>query len=170
MANPRVTAGLMKASLLPHATAVNTPAITANAQPLVITIQPAPSAFERFNKTFATTPSPSNIKTSVPMNSPKHFTNIRNSPLLIQRVELAHPIERARYRPLPKVVHLIPFSVFQVWRPGAVGRPVCAQIIQVFEISDGQTSRISCTESGGRILRCGAYHRPVENIRLELHQ
>jgi len=45
-----------------EAIAVNTPAMTAKAQPLAITIQPAPSAFERLSKTFATTPSPSNIE------------------------------------------------------------------------------------------------------------
>ena len=35
-------------------------------QPLVITIQPAPSAFERLSKTPLTTPSPSKNSTSVP--------------------------------------------------------------------------------------------------------
>src|SRR5215472_6352381 len=55
-----------------------TPAMTANAQPLAITIQPAPSAFERLSKTFATTPSPNKINTSVPMNSPKHFPTCKD--------------------------------------------------------------------------------------------
>jgi len=55
---------------LPQATAVNMPAITANAQPAVITIHPEFSALERFNKTPATTPSPSSTNTSVPRNSP----------------------------------------------------------------------------------------------------
>ncbi len=35
-----------------------------------MTIQPAPSAFDRFSKTLATTPSPNRIKTIVPMSSP----------------------------------------------------------------------------------------------------
>jgi hypothetical protein len=71
-----VTAGFRCASLLPQAIAVNTPAITANAQPLAITIQPAPSAFDRLSKTFATTPLPSSMSMSVPMNSPKHFVSM----------------------------------------------------------------------------------------------
>src|SRR5262249_45127195 len=75
-AKPIVTAGFRCASLLPKAIAVNTPAMTAKAQPLAITIQPAPSAFERLSNTFATTPSPRNMSTSVPMNSPKHFASI----------------------------------------------------------------------------------------------
>src|SRR2546430_4492928 len=72
MANPRVTAGFRCASLLPHAIAVNTPAITATAHPVEITIHPLPSAFERFSSTAATTPSPSKIKIIVPRNSPSH--------------------------------------------------------------------------------------------------
>src|SRR4051794_38471154 len=71
-AKPSVTAGLRYASLLPHAIAVNTPAITAKAQPAVITIQPEPSAFDRFSTTLATTPSPSRINTRVPINSPRN--------------------------------------------------------------------------------------------------
>src|SRR5580692_11403434 len=63
---PIVPAGLRCASLLPQAIAVNTPAITA------ITIQPAPSAFDRLRNTFATTPLPNSINMSVPMNSPTH--------------------------------------------------------------------------------------------------
>jgi hypothetical protein len=47
------------------------PAITANAQPVVMTSQPPPSALERFKRTPATTPFPSRISTNVPMNSPK---------------------------------------------------------------------------------------------------
>src|SRR5256884_10008681 len=65
-----VTAGFRWASLLPQAMAVNTPAITANAQPAVITIHPPPSAFDRLSSTAATTPSPSSIRIIVPKNSP----------------------------------------------------------------------------------------------------
>src|SRR5215469_1854871 len=52
--------------------AVNTPAITANAHPAVITIQPPLSAFDRLSSTAATTPSPNKIKIIVPRNSPSH--------------------------------------------------------------------------------------------------
>jgi len=67
--------------LLPQAIAANTPAITANAQPVVITIQPEPSAFERFKTTPATTPSPNKINTKVPINSPKNGEIITTFPL-----------------------------------------------------------------------------------------
>src|SRR6516162_6415189 len=115
MANPRVTAGLMKASRLPQAIAVNTPAITANAHPLVITIQPAPSAFERFSRTLATTPSPSRIKTSVPMNSPKHFASIDGSLVEFRDLfrGLDYPIKRLAYRSLPQRVQFIALSILQ---------------------------------------------------------
>src|SRR5215469_11008466 len=71
-AKPSVTAGFKCASLLPQAMAVNTPAITANAHPAVITIQPPLSAFDRLSSTAATTPSPNKIKIIVPRNSPSH--------------------------------------------------------------------------------------------------
>src|SRR5262245_39601867 len=74
----------MCASLLPQAIAVNTPAMTARAQPVVITIQPAFSAFDRLSSTPATTPSPSKIKTSVHINSPKKGEVIRVSPRNLQ--------------------------------------------------------------------------------------
>src|ERR1043166_4764632 len=64
-----VTAGFRCAALLPQAIAVKTPAITANAQPAVITIHPLPSAFDRFSTTPATTPSPSKTSIMVPRNS-----------------------------------------------------------------------------------------------------
>src|ERR1700688_4768511 len=60
----------MWASLLPHAIATKTADITANAQPLVMTIHPEPCALECLSKTLATQPFPSKIKTRVPMNSP----------------------------------------------------------------------------------------------------
>src|SRR5215469_16721408 len=69
----------MSASLLPHTITVKTPAITASAQPVAMTIQPAFSAFDLLSSTLATTPSPSRIKTSVPMNSPKKGEIIRVS-------------------------------------------------------------------------------------------
>src|SRR5258708_6084829 len=76
-AEPSVTAGFKWASLLPQAMEVKTPAITANAQPVVITIQPEPSDFDRFSRTPATTPSPSSTKTNVPINSPKNFAPMK---------------------------------------------------------------------------------------------
>src|ERR1051325_6892306 len=71
MANPSVTAGFRKASLLPHAIEANTPAITASPHPVVITIQPDASPFDRFRSTQATTPLPRRIRINVPTNSPK---------------------------------------------------------------------------------------------------
>src|SRR5215469_11835917 len=55
--------------------------MTAKAHPAVITIHPEPSAFERLSSTPATTPSPSRIRTRVPMNSPKNGEVILVSPL-----------------------------------------------------------------------------------------
>ena len=72
MARPRVTAGLIWASELPQAMAVKTAAITAKANPVVMTIQPEPYAFDFLRSTPATTPLPSNTRTSVPINSPKN--------------------------------------------------------------------------------------------------
>src|SRR6267378_6084929 len=126
-AKPIVTAGFRCASPLPQAIAVNTPAITANAQPLVITIQPAPSAFERLSKTFATTPSPSNTRMSVPMNSPKHFPNISSLLPGETLLSLVNPVERFAHRSLPKFVHLLAFSICQIRLPGVVDGPVCPE-------------------------------------------
>src|SRR5689334_10961434 len=69
-AKPTVTAGFRCAAVLPQAIAVKTPAMTANAQPAVIAIQPAPPALDLFRTTPATTPFPSRIKIQVPKNSP----------------------------------------------------------------------------------------------------
>src|SRR5919197_4427867 len=69
-ANPSVTAGFRCAALDPQAIAVNTPAMTANAQPAVITIQPLPSALVPLSSAPATTPLPSKMSTIVPRNSP----------------------------------------------------------------------------------------------------
>src|ERR1700740_2665430 len=126
-AKPMVTAGFRCASLLPQAIAVNTPAITANAQPLAITIQPAPSAFDRLSNTFATTPLPSSISMSVPMNSPKHLASMRQLPFYLNP-DSGHPIERFGHRPLPKAVHLVALSICEVRLPGAINQPVRAQI------------------------------------------
>src|ERR1035441_7582899 len=68
IAAPRVTAGFRWPSP-PQAIAVNTPAITATAHPVEITIHPAPSALDFLSRTLATTPLPRRINTMVPMNS-----------------------------------------------------------------------------------------------------
>src|SRR6516165_11690954 len=152
MANPRVTAGLMKASLLPQAIAVNTPAITANAQPLVITIQPAPSAFERFSKTFATTPSPNKTSMSVPTNSPKHFASIEKLLFGFGFVESRRPIKRPTHRTLPEAVQLIALSPVQVWFPHAVNFPVFTEVFEISEVASNETRSIGRAQCGGCIL------------------
>ena len=78
MAKASVIAGLMCASLLPKRIAVKMPQSTANAQPAVMTIQPAFSALLFFSSTPATTPSPSRISIIVPMNSPSIAECIRS--------------------------------------------------------------------------------------------
>src|SRR5262250_1255726 len=103
MANPRVTAGLMKASLLPQAMAANTPPTTAKAQPAVITIQPPPSAFDRFKSTHATTPSPSKISTRVPINSPRIGDDIIVFPLFFETPALALRLATHAARPNDRV-------------------------------------------------------------------
>jgi hypothetical protein len=55
----------------------NRPYITAKAHPAVITIQPEFSALDFLSETPATTPSPSNTSTAVPMNSPNQGESIR---------------------------------------------------------------------------------------------
>src|SRR5277367_1720142 len=72
-----VMAGLRCASWLPQRTAVKIPQTTAKPQPVAMTIHPLFSAFERFRSTPATTPLPSRMSTSVPMNSPKNCDLIR---------------------------------------------------------------------------------------------
>ena len=51
---------------------VKMPVITAKAQPVVMTIQPAPSALLPLSRTLATTPLPIRMRIRVPMNSPKN--------------------------------------------------------------------------------------------------
>src|SRR5690242_14357736 len=104
-ANPRVTAGFKYASLLPQAIETKTPTITASAHPVVITIHPLPSAFERLRSTPATTPSPSSTRNNVPRNSPTNGDVIQESPsdgrCLSEsppKRSLLHPIQRTGYR------------------------------------------------------------------------
>ena len=70
IAAPSVTAGFRWPSL-PKAMAVNTPAITAIAHPVLMTIHPEPSPLDFRSRTLATTPFPMRISTMVPMNSPQ---------------------------------------------------------------------------------------------------
>src|SRR6266571_6302093 len=80
-ATASVIAGLMCAPGLPHATAVQIPATTAIPHAVAITIQPEFSPFDFFRRTLATTPSPSRIRTKVPMNSPRNGPCILEPPL-----------------------------------------------------------------------------------------
>src|SRR5215472_5331155 len=77
-----VMAGLRNASLLPHAIAVKTPAMTAKHHPVAMTIHPEPSALDFFKRTLATTPSPRRINIRVPINSPKNGEAILAAPPL----------------------------------------------------------------------------------------
>src|SRR5689334_8328492 len=70
MPKPRVTAGLICASGLPQAMAAKTPAMTARAHPVVITIQPEFSPADFFSNTLALTPYPKKTRTKGPMNLP----------------------------------------------------------------------------------------------------
>src|ERR1700674_742370 len=127
-AKPRVTAGFKCASLLPQATAVNTPAITANAHPVVMANHPLPSPFERFSSTPATTPSPSNINIMVPRNSPRNGDVIRR--FLSYPGSRIYPIKRARHSFLPLPVQTFAPPLLHSWLPLAIHRPVCTQLLQ----------------------------------------
>ena len=67
MARPSDTAGLRWAP--EYGPAMNTPHITAKPHAIVMTAQPAPSAFVFFRQHPATTPSPRSMSMKVPMNS-----------------------------------------------------------------------------------------------------
>jgi hypothetical protein len=81
-----VIAGLRWASGLPKRFAVKIPQSTAKAQPVVMTIHPAPSALVRLRTQAATTPSPSSIIMKVPANSPSNVfsANPGTTPTRIQ--------------------------------------------------------------------------------------
>src|SRR6202161_2400641 len=104
-ANASVTAGLRWPGP-PHAFAVNTPVITANAQPVAIAIQPAFSAFDFRSNTPDTTPFPMRIRIMVPMNSPHICVSIVG--LFSARSLIGvEPVERSYYRLLPEAVQLV---------------------------------------------------------------
>src|ERR1700684_764911 len=137
-----VNAGFKYASLLPQAMAVNMPAITANAHPAVITIHPEPSALERFSKTPATTPFPSNIITRVPKNSPSSadliefpFVQAKHSPAEGPALQTSprslQPIGGLRHGALPVAVHFVARFLFHVRLPGLLHCPIRSQLVQV---------------------------------------
>src|SRR5699024_5746468 len=62
--------------------------VTPSPQPMVMTIHPAPSAFDHFNNTPPTTPTPNVIKTIVPRSSPINSVNITTSYILIDTINI----------------------------------------------------------------------------------
>src|SRR5712692_8833717 len=104
--------------------AVKTPAITASAHPVVITIQPPPSAFERLSSTAATTPSPSKIRIRVPRNSPSSGEVMSGTSLGF------HPVERASYRFLPLLIEPLTLRLSKMRLPRTVHGPRGAQFFQ----------------------------------------
>src|ERR1700722_8094116 len=104
-ANASVTAGLRWPGP-PHAFAVNTPVITAKAQPVAIAIQPAFSAFDFRNNTLATTPFPMRIRIMVPMNSPNICFSIVGPYPALSSIGV-QPVERSYHRLLPEAVQLV---------------------------------------------------------------
>src|SRR6516225_1767590 len=158
----------MCASALPNAIAVMTPHSTPKAHPAVMTIHPAPSAFDRFSSTLATTPLPSKISTSVPASTPEGVLHPVQFP---DKTGLSffHPIKRPRHRLLPHVIHVFTLLGWQSGSPGLPDRPVAAQIGKITIVADSQPSRIHCAQRGGFQNR-RTYHRTVEHVGLKLHQ
>src|SRR3954447_7525729 len=142
-AKPSVTAGFKCASALPQAIAVKTPVITANAHPVVITIQPAPSALLFLSRTLATTPLPIRMRTSVPMNSPKNLD-------VICALE---PVERSRNRLLPESVQLLPPGRFHLRYPGLIHAPAAAQVGGVLEETHRKSGRVGRPQRRGLLYR-----------------
>src|SRR5579863_10017838 len=120
-ANPKVIAGLRCAALLPQAAAVKTPAITANAQPPVITIHPPPSAFDPFRSTPATTPFPNRTRMSVPMNSPS-----RISCMAIARGNC--PVKGTGHGLFPVLKQYVSAFILELRDPLAVRAPVASKV------------------------------------------
>src|ERR1700675_2785359 len=99
--------------------------MTANPHPAVMTIQPLPSAFERFSKTAATTPSPSRIIIIVPRNSPRNGDVIEKDP-----PSGFNPVERPRHCFFPVPVKFFPLLFLEVRFPDMVDRPIRPQLFQ----------------------------------------
>src|SRR5215813_3185905 len=159
MANPNVTAGLRKASLLPQAIAANTPAITAKAHPAVITIQPDASPFDLFRSTQATTPSPRRIRISVPTNSPKKgviiFFSIRVDSQFVRSTRKLcpcleslplHPAEGSRYRFLPFRIESFAGFAFHMALPHMIHAPLLAQFSQILIEADSKACGVARSE------------------------
>src|SRR5664279_3118576 len=78
MARPRVTAGFRCAPL--YGPATTTPEKTASPHASVMTIQPPANAFDLFNRTPATTPSPRRIRIMVPIISATNASGFMLTP------------------------------------------------------------------------------------------
>src|ERR1700742_1632795 len=166
MATPTVTAGFKWPSL-PIASAVNTPAMTAKHQPVVITIQPLFSPFVCRSTTFATTPLPSKIMIIVPKNSPKNAECIL-SPCR-RRLLLFDPVQRPAYGFLPRAEQRAAAAFCHLRFPALIDSPIAHEIFPVAPIPDGQTRGISRAQRG----RLGDFrpdHRHIENVGLKLHE
>src|ERR1022692_2514078 len=177
-ANAKVTAGLMFAAGLPQAMAVNTPVITAKAHPVVMASQPVPSALLRLSNMLATAPLPIRMRIIVPMNSPKKLDAIgsscaigvgKNSWQQEAPAPQLQPVERPGDGLLPKRVQFLAPGGFHLRAPGMVHAPAGAEIVDILKESDGESGGVGGAEGGG-FLHGGAHHRPVQNIRLELHE
>src|SRR5215469_18476340 len=144
IATAKVIAGLMCAPGLPQATAVHMPATTARPQAVAITIQPEFSPLDFLSRTFATTPSPSRIKTSVPMNSP------RNGPCITppvtkfshQRDVLLGPIKASRDCLFPEVIQAISCLRVHFRLPTAIRHPVGGKFIGILKEPNCQPGSI----------------------------
>src|SRR3954454_23988166 len=104
-----------------------------------MTIQPEPSPFDLRSSTFATTPLPIRMSTSVPMNSPRN----RLSTLFL------HPIERPRDCLLPEVVHPLAPRRVHIRLPGPLHGPSAAQVVDILVEADRQARRVRRAQSGG---------------------
>src|SRR5580698_968781 len=154
------------------ANAVNTPAMTAKHQPVVITIQPDFSPLVCRNTTFATTPLPSRIMIIVPRNSPRN-AECMPSPRYFScskfSVRSGGPIQRTAHRLLPGVEQCRA-AIFRHLRiPALVDRPVADEILAIAPIPDRESRRV-CRTQGGGLRNFRPHHRHIENVGLKLHQ
>src|SRR5579862_6758473 len=164
---------------LPHAIAVKMPATTARPHPVVITIHPAPSPFDFFSKTLATTPSPSRISTMVPMNSPNIGPCISSVSLrlisgdykflLFDLGTFFLPVEGSGDGLLPQLVHGRTFGVVHVRLPSLIDCPVGTEVVEVLVEANRQAGCICSTQCSG-FLDDRFYNGFVEDVRLELHK
>src|SRR5580698_5276415 len=112
------------------ANAVNTPAMTAKHQPVVMTIHPDFSPFVCRNTTFATTPLPSNIMIIVPRNSPRNAECMLSPSLFFLSrplkflLFLLGPIQGAANRLLPGAEQRCAAIFRHLRLPALIHRPV----------------------------------------------